>query len=313
MVNKTQNLSAQYEELAHFFLEDEVSTWKILKPDHRKLFITACLPKYRKKFTSRKEMIDNSKFIEEVYGSEGKKQPEDIKSVFNYIRRKIEPKIKEIDKELIKKTIDTDRKEERKKWTWEEINNFLEIELFPIWLKEHPEYSSEPSSNNNSWKLIWNNVVSEKIKVATPPCATMAVGWKGKKPEQLPEYHWGDEIRYQMELKKYGYLILLEKFASTKEIYCLAPSYLVREVKVESGIAVFPNIPDLKYLTIEPDGVGVEEVIVIVSPEKPSLSWLPNLKQEPLLLRESDLQELSQFLENNSDLEILGTKYLIKP
>jgi hypothetical protein len=284
---------------------------------------------YRVCFTKR------SSFEHDKYNTETKlaKDPEFLKAVFPKDYREDDSAwLSDTAVGVLKETLRKAKKNiQQKNWSyneqkivnWKDLVNFLRNDHFSQWWSANEsQLFSQLASSDQLWKRLWDRVtnndrisikkIAEK-RLGSPN--TLGVDFSvmtGNKAEEIAKFSWQDKLIYKIMLKQPGYLILLEK--SPDALYCFAPSFLVENFLQPVGETIFPckeNPAQLDHIPLEEGMTGMEEIIAIISQEKPNFTWLSSEKKAPLALDENNLQELLDFVVNNQESEIIGTKYLI--
>jgi hypothetical protein len=153
-----------------------------------------------------------------------------------------------------------------------------------------------------------NNLLDNLILISLISVPGLAISTKNWNPNPQPDYQSfpiGSRITYQFDLRNSGYLIVTEKFASG-EIYCLAPSKLSPAFRVSWGRLILPK--DDLFTVQRP--TGYEEIIAVLSQDKPQLNWLPQAQDNPLELQTEHLVGLLNHINQNK-CEVMRYKYLI--
>lgn len=159
----------------------------------------------------------------------------------------------------------------------EPAQRFLRYEVFPEWVKPL------------LWDKIWKSAQpSERIEIQLES-AKLTGGLLTAKPivrledrSTIPKIPIGSDVNYFVPLEQGQHLILLEKDGDGG-ISCLSPS------------RVFP-----RFGIGEP--VAREELLAIVSSQKPNLIWLEDARRAEMMeLSASELHELIIWVESNRD------------
>lgn len=191
---------------------------------------------------------------------------------------------------------------------WKKARKWLEDVKYPEWLAKHPDRLLR-----NLWQQLWEKVTSfEGITIKTSPeLAHLGIdpaAW-GEKEEQIFTIGWDNKLSYEVNSQQPGYLTLIQKYSSG-ELYLFSPSCLVIHPYQPTQKHIFPSakcsfLPLQKYVT------GMELLVAIISQKNPSFSWIKAEDQKPLQLEDSNLQELLEFIDRESNCEIIGTKFRI--
>lgn len=165
-----------------------------------------------------------------------------------------------------------------------------------LWLNER----QAPLTLDRLWQqLVDKATKTDKMK---PEIANDLGMWNPapKVPKGTP-FHW------VIHLAASGYLILLEKNPEG-QIWCLSPSFLAPSLCLEAGQVKLP----LAYQdTFSAGSVGREQMVAIISQDKPSLSWKPGGDDEPLEMRKEHLTELLEYVQDCSGVLVLYSEYWV--
>jgi hypothetical protein len=189
---------------------------------------------------------------------------------------------------------------------WLAVRQWLIDNYFEAWLKEY-----QPPTLTEIWLKIWDQAIeTTKILIHQPKLQTLAVEiedeWQPETGINYPCFPVKSKIEYRVKIPQKNYLILLEKFTSG-EIYCLSPSRYMPKFPTDMEEV---SLPHQKLFTVTGDP-GFEEIIAITSKIQPSLNWLPQPTDKPLVLETYHLDQLSKYINQNEDCEVMKTKYLI--
>jgi hypothetical protein len=190
---------------------------------------------------------------------------------------------------------------------WLAVRNWLKETYFEDWLKAY-----QPPTLTEIWLKIWDQAIeTTKILIQRPKLQTLGVEikdeWQPKTGINYPSFPVETKIEYRVKIPQKNYLILLEKFTSGK-IYCLSPSRYMPKFPTDTEEV---SLPHEKLFTVTGDP-GFEEIIAITSKIQPSLNWLPQPTDKPLVLETYHLDQLSKYINQNQDCEVMKTKYLIR-
>ncbi|NEP26901.1 DUF4384 domain-containing protein, partial [Moorena sp. SIO3I6] len=120
----------------------------------------------------------------------------------------------------------------------------------------------------------------------------------------------GSNIKFRVNLDSVGYLLLLNK-GTTGKVYCLSPSGYVPEPYLPAGITILPQNSSPKTSFKVTGTLGLEQLVAIVTTDKPPLDWLPRGIQKPLQLNEKHLNQLLEYLDRSSDCQVLYMEYTV--
>jgi len=138
------------------------------------------------------------------------------------------------------------------------------------------------------------------------------LGWKWQANSRYEKsVPVGSYIQFEINLASPGYLLLIQK-DTAEQIWCFCPSCFAQKPKLDTGKTILPQEGSpLTSFPIE-GAPGKEYVLAIVTPESPSLEWLPQENDEPLELTEHNLMQLLEFVNTNEDCRVLYTEYEVK-
>ena len=169
--------------------------------------------------------------------------------------------------------------------------SWLRDTIYPKWLKER----------------LW-----EQLKATATPTNKMGpviaeLATLGMRRKYLKTVPLGSEIKFHVNLDREGYLMLLEREPSGV-LCCLCPSEYAPESCRPAGVTVLPQPSSLYFGA---DEEGCEQILALITQELPPIDWLPKGSEEPLELSVSHLNELLEYLNHNSDCQLLRTEYTV--
>jgi hypothetical protein len=161
---------------------------------------------------------------------------------------------------------------------WETVVQWLKDKVFPVWSKLKPRL----------WDKIWRLAQpSDRIEIQVASAGRILTA-KPIAQSGIPKISIGSDVNYLIQLEKGQHLILLEKDGEGG-ISCLSPSPL----------SVF--------------GVGEplarEELLAVISNQKPNLSWLEEAMRDFLELDAMKLQELIVWIDDNDSCHLLRREF----
>ena len=174
---------------------------------------------------------------------------------------------------------------------------WLEKTVYPQWLKQ------------TLWKQLKTKTTARN-KVG--PVLAGSVGNLGllhKKPF-LKEVPLNSDILFKVDLDQPGHLILLEREPSGG-MCCVCPSEYAPEFQVKGGEITLPQYPPSPYPAFTATEEGQEQILAVITPDKPSLNWLAESQKEALELDHEHLFELLSYLEECSTSQIFYTEYQV--
>ena len=173
----------------------------------------------------------------------------------------------------------------------------MEKNVYPQWLKQ------------TLWKQLKTKTTARN-KVG--PVLAGSVGNLGllhKKPF-LDKVPLNSDILFKVNLDQPGHLILLEREPSGG-MCCVCPSEYAPEFQVKGGEITLPQYPPSPYPAFTATEEGQEQILAVITSDKPSLNWLAESQKEALELDHEHLFELLSYLEKCSTSQIFYTEYQV--
>jgi Domain of unknown function (DUF4384) len=160
---------------------------------------------------------------------------------------------------------------------------WLEEIVYPQWLKE------------TLWKQLKTKTTARN-KVG--PVLAGSVGNLGLRHQKpfLDEVPLNSDILFKVNLDQPGHLILLEREPSGG-MCCVCPSEYAPEFQVKGGEITLPQYPPSPYPAFTATEEGQEQILAVITPDKPSLNWLAKSQKEALELDHEHLFELLSYLD----------------
>jgi hypothetical protein len=118
------------------------------------------------------------------------------------------------------------------------------------------------------------------------------------------------DIWLKINLEQPGHLILLEREPSGV-MCCICPSEYAPQFQVKPGETTLPQYPPSPYPVFTATEEGQEQMLAVITPDKPSLHWLEKSQQEALELDHQHLYELLTYVEGRSDSQVFYTEYQV--
>lgn len=167
------------------------------------------------------------------------------------------------------------------------------------WLKQQlwDELKTKTTAKNKMGVILAGNVGHLGMRHKTP----------NPYLDQVPK---DSEIWFKVNLDQRGHLILLEREPSGV-MCCICPSEYAPEFQVKPGETTLPQYPPSPYPFFTATEEGQEQILAIITPDKPSLHWLEKSQQEALELDHEHLYELLTYVEERSDSQIFYTEYQV--
>jgi len=138
---------------------------------------------------------------------------------------------------------------------------------------------------------------------------TLGWGWEtnSRYEKSVPV---GSRIRFEIAVETQGYLLLLQKNTSG-QFWCFCPSCFAPQPQLDPGKTILPQEGSpITSFPIE-GAPGTEEILAVITPEEPNLSWLPQGSDDPLELTGSHLTQLLEFVNEKENYKILYTEYKV--
>ena len=128
--------------------------------------------------------------------------------------------------------------------------------------------------------------------------------------QYLKEVPVKSQIKFEVNLERDGYLVLLEK-GTSGQMWCLCPSFVAPQPQLSAGPVQLPQEKGrVKYFTLTGDG-GREEIVALIAKEPPPLDWLPKGDQPPLELNKDHLNDLLSYLNPGPDCQVWYSDYMV--
>ncbi|MDZ8083609.1 MAG: DUF4384 domain-containing protein [Nostoc sp. DcaGUA01] len=120
----------------------------------------------------------------------------------------------------------------------------------------------------------------------------------------------GSNIRLQVNLEYAGYLLLLDR-GTSQRVWCLCPSGYAPDPYLPAGVTILPQNSSSRTAIKVTGDIGLEQIVAVISQSAPSLNWLHKNIGKPLELKEDELMELLEYLNQNPDCQVLYMEYTI--
>jgi hypothetical protein len=120
----------------------------------------------------------------------------------------------------------------------------------------------------------------------------------------------GSHIQFEINLEIQGYLLLLLK-DTTGKINCFCPSCFAPNSQITAGKTTLPQEGSpLTSFHMEGEP-GEEQIMAIITKQALNFEWLPQGNDDPLQLEENHFIQILNYVNSNSECEILYTSYQI--
>ena len=295
------------------FLEDVAFEAKILNDLHKRIFINACLLRYRERYNNRNQILRDEKYViilsfafqkfqEDVLGENCIDEPtlyeiKDRAGLIKHTFKKITP--------LIKFALEEKGYQLTEAKPWNKIVSILQESYFDKWYEE-----VIGDRFKDGWQLLWNQATFERIVVQEigKPEKSLDLIIPGIE-DTTPRFPWKAKLYYHIKSKQLDHFTLIQKSASGT-IYCLAPSFLAQK---PDRYRTLHRFPDTSGLEVDTDSIGLERVLAIVTRNKPELNWLPGNNEPPKTINETHLEDLAYFVYKQEECDLIKTEYKVIP
>ena len=164
-------------------------------------------------------------------------------------------------------------------------------------------------------QTLWNELKTKttaKNKMGAVLAGNVGhLGMRHKTPnpylEKVPK---DSDILFKVNLDQPGHLILLEREPSGV-MGCICPSEYAPQFQVKPGETTLPQYPPSPYPVFTATEEGQEQILAVITPDKPSLHWLEKSQQEEIKLDHEHLYELLTYIEERSDSQVFYTEYQV--
>lgn len=165
------------------------------------------------------------------------------------------------------------------KGRWKIAKRWLREVLYPEWLKQRHLI---PLTCDQLWQQLWETATpTDKVKpVLLKSPLPLEMGEAEMTEEDSFSFRLNSRIRFEVNLDRVGYLLLLEKGTSGK-MWCLCPSGFAPELKHLGGRVSLPQASSRhKYFKLT-GSPGQEEIVAVITKDVPRLDWLRELPTLP--------------------------------
>ena len=279
-------ISKEYNDNEKMFLNMIADDWGFVD-FKRKLVFT-------ERFISSNDDLRNSALVDVLTDSLSSDKPkderdEDAKRVFKSCLNKILSKMEVEGCDF--KDVTKDKCLIAKPW--------LRGTVYLQWFKQQlwNELKAKTTAKNKIGPVLAGNVSNLGLRYKTPN-------------PYLDTVPINSDIWLKINLEQPGHLILLEREPSGV-MCCICPSEYAPEFQVKSGETTLPQYPPSPYPVFTATEEGQEQMLAVITPDKPSLHWLEKSQQEALELDHQHLYELLIYVEERSDSQVFYTEYQV--
>lgn len=274
--------STQYQDNEKQFLEEIAQEWG---------FKDRCKLVFVQRFISRDEKLDNNALADDLEDNL-KKDDSDVdhqRVLTDCLSKTIFPKMQR--KGCDFNGAHKDKCPIAKQW--------LKEIVYPQWLKQTlwKQLKTKTTAKNKMGVVLAGNLGNLGLRHKTPS-------------PYLNEVSKGSDILFKVNLDQPGHLILLEREPSGG-MCCICPSEYAPEFQVKGGEITLPQYPPSPYPAFTATEEGQEQILAVITPDKPSLDWLEKSQQEGLELDHQHLDELLTYVENYSNSQVFYTEYQV--
>ncbi|WP_254173941.1 DUF4384 domain-containing protein [Planktothrix pseudagardhii] len=277
-------LSTQYQDNEKQFLEEIAQEWG---------FKDRCKLVFIERFLRSNDDLENNALADVLQENLSldksiESQEEYVKRIFtDYLSKTIFPKMQR--KGCDFNGAHKDKCPIAKQW--------LEEIVYPQWLKQTlwKQLKTKTTAKNKMGVVLAGDVGNLGMRHKTP--------YLDKVPKD-------SDILFKVNLDQPGHLILLEREPSGG-MCCICPSEYAPEFQVKGGEITLPQYPPSPYPAFTATEEGQEQILAVITPDKPSLDWLEKSQQEGLELDHQHLDELLTYVENCSTSQVFYTEYQV--
>jgi DNA-binding Xre family transcriptional regulator len=194
--------------------------------------------------------------------------------------------------------------------TFIEICTFLDLD----WEEVTEPYSDEDNIPQISpFEQLWQEITalgSFTTKMGVVLAKQNTLTWSWEDNEYETKVLIGSRIQVKVNFETPGYLLLVQK-GSSGEAFCFCPSRFAPEPKLETGITTLPQKGSPKTSLKITGKPGKEYILAVITPDVPSLEWLPSVDNNPLPLNENHLSQLLDYINQRPDCKVFYTEYSV--
>lgn len=116
------------------------------------------------------------------------------------------------------------------------------------------------------------------------------------------------EVIFELQLTQPGHLTLLER-EPNGTVVCLCPSHLARKSQFTQENRVILPQPNNLLKVFQPNELGTEQLLALLTRESPGFDWLEKSRQEAMRLQPSQLQQMFEYVKQQPHARLLYTEY----
>jgi hypothetical protein len=204
---------------------------------------------------------------------------------------------------------------ETERGRWKIGKAWLQEVKFPEWAKE--QGLIKPRTIEECWNELKTKVEnSQPTKAGEIQSELIVEKWEPRlsdmgarrniKRQQFPA---NSALTYRVISPQVGHLILFER-EPNGTIVCLCPSEYAPSSYHAGKETKLPH-PDSEDKFFGSKELGWEQLLAVITPELPPFPWLEDSRQEALEVNQDHLAEILDYVNGQTNAEVLYTKYLV--
>ena len=199
---------------------------------------------------------------------------------------------------------------------WKIGKAWLQEVKFPEWAKE--QGLIKPRTIEECWNELKTKAENSQptkagekqseliVEKREPQLANLGARGLNTKRQEIPV---NSSLIYRVISPQNGHLILFER-EPNGTIVCLCPSEFAPSSYHAGKETNLPH-PDSEYESFFSNELGWEQLLAVITPELLPFPWLEDSRQEALEVNEEHLAEILDYLNGQTNAEVLYTKYLV--
>ncbi len=198
---------------------------------------------------------------------------------------------------------------------WKIGKAWLQEVKFPEWAKE--QGLIKPRTIEECWNELKTQAKkSQPTKAGEIQSELIVEKWEARlsgmaarrniKRQYIPA---NSDLIYRVISPQVGHLILFER-EPNGTIVCLCPSEFAPSSYHAGKETNLPH-PDSEYESFASDELGWEQLLAVIAPELPPFPWLEDSRQEALEVDRDHLAEILDYVNGQTNAEVLYTQYLV--
>ena len=199
---------------------------------------------------------------------------------------------------------------------WKIGKAWLQEVKFPEWAKE--QGLIKPRTIEECWNELKTQakksqptkageIQSELIVEKREPQLGSMGNRRNIKRQYIPA---NSDLIYRVISPQVGYLILFER-EPNGTIVCLCPSEYAPSSYHAGKETKLPHPDSSEYESFGLDELGWEQLLAVITPELPPFPWLEDSRQEALEVNQEHLAEILDYVNGQTNAEVLYTEYLV--